>query len=533
MSRFYQNLKHGKRLISWLFLDTFKGSRNKLFKISFFSMINFFIQSILATSIVLCSKIINKEDITFYNLNFSTEKITIFFPIIIIFFVMSSAASLNFFYNKILREFGRYVNIKWLKEVFKVFDSNNDQIHNLDVYSKNRLIYQAPLHAGLLMESILRLIFPVLTMLSGFLALLLINPFLILILLLSIIPILPIYIKRSRDIYALSNRFYSETNNILTPYINSFVNFTSGQNLFSSEKFVKNFLKNQKTKKYFDDFDSVSLADDRMNLIISSYRPFVLSLIILYLYFINASPLMILPNLLAIFLITNGALNFSTILTSITRFLPQVKLLYEVNSLNKFNFLSDKKLSKKIPDFIGIKFNYLNKNDVNLLKVIFNVKGCFNILFINDNSDFIKHMSLNKKNIEKFNKLRKILNFYVKNFSFYTKKNIEKRYLKEFKNCLLMINDSKCKIIDISFLNKINNKSFLQLKKSYLKDAKIIVNFDEKNQSNLIKKNIKDFYVIKNNVWEKVSINTFMKAVRADSLNTDINHNESETNLIF
>ena len=248
MSKFYQNLKQGKRLISWLFLDTFKYGRNKLLKISFFSMLNFFIQSILATSIVLCSKIINKEDITFYNFNFSTEKITIFFPIIVIFFIMSSAASLNFFYNKILREFGRNVNIKWLKVVFKVFDSNNNQIHNLDIYSKNRLIYQAPLHAGLLMESFLRLIFPVLTMLSGFLALLIINPILILILFFSIIPILPVYIKRSRDIYFLSNRFYSKTNNILTPHINSFVSFTSGQNLFSSEKFVKDFLKNRQTK---------------------------------------------------------------------------------------------------------------------------------------------------------------------------------------------------------------------------------------------------------------------------------------------
>ena len=118
MSKFYQNLKQGKRLISWLFLDTFKYGRNKLLKISFFSMLNFFIQSILATSIVLCSKIINKEEITFYNFNFSTEKITIFFPIIVIFFIMSSAASLNFFYNKILREFGRNVNIKWLKIVY-------------------------------------------------------------------------------------------------------------------------------------------------------------------------------------------------------------------------------------------------------------------------------------------------------------------------------------------------------------------------------------------------------------------------------
>ena len=533
MSKFYQNLKQGKRLISWLFLDTFKYGRNKLLKISFFSMLNFFIQSILATSIVLCSKIINKEDITFYNFNFSTEKITIFFPIIVIFFIMSSAASLNFFYNKILREFGRNVNIKWLKVVFKVFDSNNNQIHNLDIYSKNRLIYQAPLHAGLLMESFLRLIFPVLTMLSGFLALLIINPLLILILFFSIIPILPVYIKRSRDIYFLSNRFYSKTNNILTPHINSFVSFTSGQNLFSSEKFVKDFLKNRQTKKYFDDFDSVSLADDKMNLIISSYRPFLLSLIILYLYFINANPLMILPNLLAIFLITNGALTFSTILTSITRFLPQVKLLNEINSYNELNLLNKNKLTKKIPDFIGVKFKYPNKKDVNLLKEIFKVKDNLNILFINEQSDFIKHMPLEKISLEKFNKLRKILNFDIKNLNFYTKKNIEKRYLKEFKNCLLMINNSKYKIIDISFLNKINNKTFIRLKESYFKGSTIIVNFDEKNQSNLLKKTIKHYYVTKNHLWKKVPINTFMKDVRNDSSNNDINYNVNETNVIL
>ena len=111
-----------------------------------------------------------------------------------------------------------------------------------------------------------------------------------------------------------------------------------------------------------------------MNLIISSYRPFLLSLIILYLYFINANPLMILPNLLAIFLITNGALTFSTILTSITRFLPQVKLLNEINSYNELNLLNKNKLTKKIPDFIGVKFKYPNKKDVNLLKEIFKVK---------------------------------------------------------------------------------------------------------------------------------------------------------------
>ena len=156
-----------------------------------------------------------------------------------------------------------------------------------------------------------------------------------------------------------------------------------------------------------------------------------------------------------------------------------------------------------------------------------------NILFINEQSDFIKHMPLEKISLEKFNKLRKILNFDIKNLNFYTKKNIEKRYLKEFKNCLLMINNSKYKIIDISFLNKINNKTFIRLKESYFKGSTIIVNFDEKNQSNLLKKTIKHYYVTKNHLWKKVPINTFMKDVRNDSSNNDINYNVNETNVIL
>ena len=38
----------------------------------------------------------------------------------------------------------------------------------------------------------------------------------------------------------------------------------------------------------------------------------------------------------------------------------------------------------------------------NAVKAIFKVKDSFNILFINDHSDFNKHMSLDKKNKAKF-----------------------------------------------------------------------------------------------------------------------------------
>ena len=53
-----------------------------------------------------------------------------------------------------------------------------------------------------------------------------------------------------------------------------------------------------------------------------------------------------------------------------------------------------------------------------------------------------------------------------------------------------MINNSKYKIIDISFLNKINNKTFIRLKESYFKGSTIIVNFDEKTNQTYSKKQL-------------------------------------------
>lgn len=319
--------------VRWLALRGFTFNRHSTAVLFALLGIALVLQASLAMSLVLSSQLMTGQDIQLpgllhWRIEDRTTANALAFSLIL--GIMLLYALTTYFTSLQLRALGRAIHIDNLKKLLGLA-AETTELDDQKPADLNRLFYQSALHAALAVEGLFRMAQPLFIISSASYAILRLDPALLPLIAVLGLPMLPVLARESRRLVARSEAFYGSTAQGLSRSLAPFLKRTRDQNAVPLNDDAGLVLSNGQAKAYFDDYDAVLLANERMSLITGVYRPIVMVAVLAYLAMSqahsNSGQIAILPILFAIFYLSAGLMAMASNVTNLMRLLPQVRLV--------------------------------------------------------------------------------------------------------------------------------------------------------------------------------------------------------------
>lgn len=257
----------------------------------------------------------------------------------VIFSVVMIAASLvlttlfRFWFSVRLREFGRASHIRLLNAYCRDVESNRTVDMSFTDKKVNQLINQGTLQGGIITEQVFQAGIPIALILSGLFLIVRADPTSAAIFLITVALGTSILVGLARSISSQSRRFHAETAAVLSVFINRWRNSLVMQNLVKPETKM-DFTNLEDTSSFFNDYDAMILANDRMQMTVGLLRTCAMVLVAIYVSWAafngNISTGELSLVIVGAYLLGNGAISLSSIVASIVRLLPQAMLAFMV-----------------------------------------------------------------------------------------------------------------------------------------------------------------------------------------------------------
>lgn len=376
----FQRIRSFLRIVKWVIRDGLSGQAFTVTKVTFLDLLGASAQGVLIGFISILGNKLESDaaqpipytDITIdSNITLIVIAASILFLLLIISAWASYRAAIN------IRVLGRLYHQKCARRTLKEFsemDYGPGTGASVPIAKIQSHTIRNPIHLGKFLETIVRILQPSLRLIVVIGSLIWLDPKLAFTVLPAFVFLLPIVYRFSSVVQNESRLFFNQSGQELGALVqrylqnlnSSSMHHYSVRNLFDTEAGLDSRVTN-----YFDSFDAIQLADERMQLRSASFRAFIFSFSILvfgaYAIAGDRSWSSMAAFMGGLLFTLNSLQGLTSIFVTLNRFYPQVRDYHDF--LEQARNESAKKVKQLVPDIIKLQIEPTLDDSLNSIEL--------------------------------------------------------------------------------------------------------------------------------------------------------------------